>query len=234
MAVNCSEILLNRMDGCGVANEGGSHLKTPWWDVTDSSLDIVGDPFNEVAAVLVLDVQHLLVHLLHRHPAAEHRGHREVPAVPGVASRHHVLRVEHLLGELGDGEGPVLLAAPGCEGGEAGHEEVEAGEGNHVHCKLPKVGIQLAGEPEAGGYTGHGEGDKVVEVAVGGCGQLQGAEADVVQRLVVNAECLVCVLNQLVDGEGGVVRLHHCVGHLWAGDHAVCVHDPVRIFLPDL
>ena len=35
----------------------------PWWDVTDSSLDIVGDPLNEVAAVLVLDVQHLLVHL---------------------------------------------------------------------------------------------------------------------------------------------------------------------------
>ena len=67
----------------------------------------------------------------------------------GVASCHHVLGVEHLLGELGHGEGPVLLAAPGCEGGEAGHEEVEAREGNHVHCKLPKVSIQLAGEPEA-------------------------------------------------------------------------------------
>ena len=54
----------------------------------------------------------------------------------------------------------------------------------------------------------------MIEVAVGGGGQLQGAEADVVQRLVVNAECLVSVLNQLVDGEGGVVGFHHCVGHL--------------------
>ena len=26
----------------------------------------------------------------------------EVPAVPGVAGRHHVLGVEHLLGQLGD------------------------------------------------------------------------------------------------------------------------------------
>ena len=35
----------------------------PRWDVTDGGLDIIGDPLDEVAAVLVLDVQHLLVHL---------------------------------------------------------------------------------------------------------------------------------------------------------------------------
>ena len=157
---------VHHLDGSGVSNEGGSHLQPPgsnisinnsgqkcliglrpWWDVTDSSLHIVRDPLNEVAAVLVLDVQHLLVHLLHGHPAAEDRGHGEVPAVSGVAGGHHVLGVEHLLGELGHGEGPVLLAASGGEGGEARHEEVEAGEGNHVHRKLPKVSIQLAGEP---------------------------------------------------------------------------------------
>ena len=51
------------LDGGGVADEGGGHLEAPWWDVADSSLDIVGDPLDEVAAVLVLDVQHLLVHL---------------------------------------------------------------------------------------------------------------------------------------------------------------------------
>ena len=51
------------LDGGRVADEGCGHLEAPWWDVTDSSLDIVGDPLDEVAAVLVLDVQHLLVHL---------------------------------------------------------------------------------------------------------------------------------------------------------------------------
>ena len=55
--------LKNLLNGSCVSNECGGHLEAPWWDVTDSSLDIVGDPLDEVAAVLVLDVQHLLVHL---------------------------------------------------------------------------------------------------------------------------------------------------------------------------
>ena len=38
----------------------------------------------------------------------------------------------------------------------------------------------------------------------------------------------------LVDGEGGVVGLHHGVGHLGAGNHRVGVHDPVRVLLTDL
>jgi hypothetical protein len=41
----------------------------------------------------------------------------------------------------------VLLGAPGGEGGEARHEEVKAGEGNHVHRQLPQVRVQLAREP---------------------------------------------------------------------------------------
>ncbi len=41
----------------------------------------------------------------------------------------------------------VLLWAPGGEGGEARHEEVKAGEGNHVHRQLPQVRVQLTREP---------------------------------------------------------------------------------------
>ena len=63
--------------------------------------------------------------------------------MPGVASGHHVLGVEHLLGELGHGERSVLLATTGCEGGKAGDEEVEPGEGHHVHRQLPQVSVQL-------------------------------------------------------------------------------------------
>ena len=39
-----------------VADEGSRHLKTAWWDVANGSLDVVGDPFDKVAAVFVLDV----------------------------------------------------------------------------------------------------------------------------------------------------------------------------------
>lgn len=54
----------------------------------------------------------------------------------------------------------------------------------------------------------------MVEIAVRGCGELQGAEADVIQRLVIYAVGFIGVLHQLVDRERGVVRLHHCIRHL--------------------
>ena len=67
------------LDGCGVANKGGRHLETAWWDVTDGGLDDVGDPLDEVRGVLVLDVQHLLVNLLHGHASSEDCGDGQIP-----------------------------------------------------------------------------------------------------------------------------------------------------------
>ena len=118
------------LDGGGVAHEGGGHLETSGRNVTHAGHHVVGDPLDEVAAVLVLDVQHLLVNLLHGHASSEAGGHSEVPAVSGVAGGHHVLGVEHLLGELGHSEGSVSCVASGGEGSEPGHEEVETGEGD--------------------------------------------------------------------------------------------------------
>ena len=74
----------------------------------------------------------------------------------------------------------------------------------------------------------------MVQIPVGWVGQLQRAEADVVESLVVNAEGLVSVLDKLVHRERGVVRLHHSVRHLGARDDAVRVHDAVGKLLPDL
>ena len=104
----------------------------------------------------------------------------------GVRGAHHVLGVEHLLGQLGDGQGAVLLGAAGRQRREADHEEVQAGERDEVHGELAKVGVELAGEAEAAGHARHDGRDEVVQVTVGGGGQLQGAEADVVQGLVVD------------------------------------------------
>ena len=54
----------------------------------------------------------------------------------------------------------------------------------------------------------------MIEVTIGGSFELQGSEADVVQGLIVNAEGLVGVLDQLMDRQGGVVRLDDGVGNL--------------------
>ena len=51
---------------------------------------------------------------------------------------------QHLLCELRHTECTVLLAATGCEGREADHEEVQAREGDQVHCQLAQICIQLA------------------------------------------------------------------------------------------
>ena len=82
-AVHSGELLRDALeellDGSGVADEGGCHLETTWRDVTDGGLHVVGDPLNEVSGVLVLDVEHLLINLLHGHAAAEDGGNSQVP-----------------------------------------------------------------------------------------------------------------------------------------------------------
>jgi len=222
------------LDSGRVTNEGGTHLESSWRDIANGGLDIVRDPLDKVARVLVLHVQHLLINLLHAHSSSEHGGNGQVSSVSRVASGHHVLGVEHLLGELGNGQGSVLLAASAGERGKAWHEEVESREGNHVDGELSEIGVELTGESEAGGDAGHGGGDEVVEVAVGGGSEFQGSEADVVEGFVVNAVSFVSVLDELMDGEGGVVGLNDGVGHLGRWHHGEGVHDSVGVLLSDL
>lgn len=80
----------------------------------------------------------------------ENGGDCEVAPVPGIAGGHHVLSIEHLLSQFGNGERAVLLRAAWRQRSETGHEEMETREGDHVHGKFPQIGVQLAGEPETG------------------------------------------------------------------------------------
>ena len=74
----------------------------------------------------------------------------------------------------------------------------------------------------------------MVQIAISRGGEFKGAEADIVQGLVIDAIGLVRVLNELMDGEGGVVGLDNGVGDLGRGDNGEGVHDTVGVLLTDL
>ena len=128
----------------------------------------------------------------------------------------------------------VLLGSTGCKWGEASEEEVQTRERDEINSKLAKVGVELTREAEAASNARHACRAKVVEVTIGGGGELEGTEANIVQGLVVEAHALVGILDQLVDREGGIVRLDHSVGHLRRWHDREGQHHTIWVFLADL
>ena len=101
---------------------------------------------------------------LHGHATTEHGSHCEVATMTWVTGSHHVLGIKHLLSELWNSQGTVLLGSTGCQRGKARHEEVETGEGYHVDSQFTQIGVQLTRETQAGGHTRHCGRDQMVQV----------------------------------------------------------------------
>ena len=180
-----TDTLEKLLNGRRVANECGGHLQSTGRDGAKRSLDVVGDPFDEVRSVLVLHVPHLFLNFLHRDLASEDGRACEVATVSEVGRGHHILGVIHLLGKLRHGDGTEGMSTSAGERSEANHEEVETGERNHVDGQFAEVGVQLTRESEAGGHTGHDSRHKMVEISVGRVAELEGSHANLVQSLYI-------------------------------------------------
>merc|ERR1719272_2182167 len=122
----------------------------------------------------------------------------------------------------------------GCERCKSCHEEVQTREWDEVHSNFAEVAIQLAREAEAASHATHGGADKMIEVTISRCGQLQSAEANIVEGFVVEKEALICVLDELMEREHSVVWLHNSVGHFGRWDDRERLHDSVRVLLTNL
>jgi hypothetical protein len=56
-----SNSLEHFLDGGGVSDESDGHFQSLGGNITNGGFDVVGDPFNEIRGVFVLDVQHLFI-----------------------------------------------------------------------------------------------------------------------------------------------------------------------------
>ena len=77
----------------------------------------------------------------------------------------------------------------------------------HVDSQLSQIRVKLTREPKAGSNTRHDDRNKVVQITISGCRQLECPEADVVKGLVIDAESLIRVFDKLMNGERCVIGL---------------------------
>jgi len=77
----------------------------------------------------------------------------------------------------------------------------------HVDGEFPEVRVELTREAQTCCDARHDNRDEVVKITVGGGGEFQRAEVDVIKCLIIDAESLIRVLNQLVNRKRGVIGL---------------------------
>jgi len=159
-----------------------------------NSLDLFLDLFHrDFSTVVAGNGEISLVPL-----SASPKGPLNAYSVTGVRSCHHILRVKHLLSKLRHSDSSVARRSSRSKWREADHEEMQSRERHHVDSEFPEIRVELTGESETSGDTGHDNRDQVVEVTESRGVEFERTEADIVESFVIDTEGLVRVLNKLV------------------------------------
>ena len=126
-----------------VSNKGCGHIQSLWRNITDRWFDIVWDPLNKVRRILVLQVEHLLVHFLSAHITTEHGTSGQVFPSLWVTGSHHVLGVKHLCGEFCHIDFSVIRACQWSQWSSPDQEKVETRERYQIDSQFPQVWVKL-------------------------------------------------------------------------------------------
>jgi hypothetical protein len=127
--------------------------------------------------------------------------------VAWVALDHHVCRLEERVGDLGDGELLVVRLLGADDGRVRADREVNPRVRDEVGLELGEIDVECAVKPQRRSQRRHDLPDEAVQVHVGWALNVKRAAAGIVQRLVVDHECVVRVVDQRMRRENGVVRL---------------------------
>eukprot|EP00962_Isochrysis_galbana_P028381 scaffold8972_cov118-Isochrysis_galbana.AAC.3 len=177
--------------------------------VVDAALEAGWAPVDKLDGALGLDGGHRRVDVLGHHVAAVHEAARHVLAVARVHLDEHGGRLEDRVGDLGDRELLVVRLLGRDDGRERGDGEVDARVRHQIGLELGQVHVERAVKAERGGHRRDDLRGQAVEVGVRRALDVEVAAADVVERLVVDHESDVGVLEQRVRREDAVVRLDH-------------------------
>jgi hypothetical protein len=215
-------------DGSGVGNHAHSTLHTGEISTGDDSGGLVVDtaletswaPVNELNGSLGLDGGDGRVDILGDDISSVHEAAGHVLSVAGIALGHHVGRLEHRVGDLGNRQLLVVCLLSRDDRSVRGKHEVDARVGHKVGLELRDINIEGTIESERSGQGGHNLSDESVQVGVGRSLNVQVSAAHIVQGLVIQAESTVSVLKKGVSGKDVVVWFHNSSGHLRSRGHS--------------
>lgn len=164
-------------------------------------------PVDELNRALGLDGRDGSVDILGDDVSAVQQRASHVLARARVALDHLIVGLEARHGQLGDRVGLVRGFAGRDDRGVGREREVNARERDQVGLELVQVDVQRAGETERGRDRRYDLSNDAVQVLEAGRLNAELGTADVVDRLVVNEERAVDVLESGVGREDGVVGL---------------------------